>query len=157
RLAPHPDLQVQTVIAPAQVTAGATVDLKFTVINQGTVATPSRWTDKVFLSLDDRVSSDDIVIGTPDNGAALAGGESYGSNVLRVTIPRYFRDRAYLIVRTDADEAVNEFPNEDNNTFAHRLEIVPLPPSDLVTSNVVAPAQVIAGSAVEVRYRVSNL
>jgi hypothetical protein len=37
------------------------------------------------------------------------------------------------------------------------IEIIPLPPADLVTSHVVAPDLAFEGSTIEVRYRVSNL
>jgi large repetitive protein len=66
----RPDLQVQTIIAPDSAPAGGTASIEFIVINQGTVATDGRWVDRVYLSLDDRISGDDVLIGTFDNGAA---------------------------------------------------------------------------------------
>jgi hypothetical protein len=77
-LAPRPDLQVQSITAPPTVTSGGTLSVQFTIINQGTVATTTpRWQDKVYLSLDNRISKDDIVIGSLSNSAALGPGESY--------------------------------------------------------------------------------
>lgn len=71
QLAPHPDLQVESVSAPSTVEAGGTVSLEFTVINQGTVATTTpHWTDRAYLSLDNTISGDDILLGSFDNGSA---------------------------------------------------------------------------------------
>jgi hypothetical protein len=62
-----------------------------------------------------------------------------------------------LIVDTNANGAVNEFPNGDNNTFVRSIYINPEPPADLVTSDVVAPTQVFDGTKIDVSYHVDNL
>src|SRR5205814_7466613 len=132
------------------VSAGGSVALQFVIINQGTVATSTpTWTDKVFLSLDNKISSDDTVIASLGNGSALAPGESYQTIVPGAVIPKRYRGDVFLIVQADADNAVAEFPNEDNNTLAIPLTVKPLPPSDLVTSTVVAPEQVFDSSTIE--------
>ena len=63
-LPPNPDLQVESVTpAASQFQAGGTLGLQFVVINQGTVATTTpHWTDSVYLSLDDTLSGDDILL-----------------------------------------------------------------------------------------------
>ena len=64
---PRPDLQVTEVIAPATVDPGQTVALEFVVVNQGTVATTTpNWQDRVYLSLDPVITSDDILIASTD-------------------------------------------------------------------------------------------
>src|SRR5262249_15302455 len=153
----RPDLQVFTVNGPTQVTAGGTASLSYVVINQGTAAASGRWHDKVFLSLDNRVSSDDQLLDTLDNEAAHAPGETYQSQQVSFSIPKRFAGSAFLLVETDADAAVNEFPNDDNNVFALPVDVIPLPPADLVTGNVVAPDLAFDGSTIEVHYQVSNL
>src|SRR5262249_5378894 len=129
----RPDLQVETVTAPAKPSAGDTVSVEFTVINQGTVAANGRWTDRVYLALDDRVSGDDILVDTLANGAALGPGERYRSASQTFTIPERFRGTAFVLVVADADNAIDEYPNDGNNVFAERLDVTPLPPADLVT------------------------
>lgn len=157
-LPPRPDLQVQQVIAPAQASAGGTVTLEFIVINQGTVATATpRWKDNVYLSLDDQISGDDLSIGSFDNGSALEPGGQYRTVTGSLEIPRRFRGPVFLIVRADAHGQIDEFPNEGNNTQAVEINILPLPPADLVTSDVVAPTQAFDDSTIEVRYKVTNL
>jgi hypothetical protein len=110
----------------------------------------------VYLSLDDRLTSDDLSVGSFDNGAALGQGEQYRTATGSFGIPRRFRGPMFLIVQADASGQVDEVAN-DNNTSIVPLNIIPLPPSDLVTSNVVAPAQAFDSSTIEVRYRVTNL
>src|SRR6185295_18710922 len=50
---------------------------------------------------------------------------------------------------------VDEYPN-DNNVYAARFYVKPVPLSDLVTDSVVAPSQGVYGSNIEVRYEVTN-
>ena len=164
-LPPRPDLQVQTIDAPDKVSAGGTVKAEFTVINQGTVATNvPNWTDAIYLSLDNEISSDDISLDVLDNGSALKPGEVYSSETKSIIIPKRFRGDAYLIVETDNRNQVNELPQENNNTQFKKIEVEfdssstggSGQPSDLVTSDVVAPTQAFEGSTIEVTYKVSN-
>ncbi|WP_205678900.1 CARDB domain-containing protein [Aquisphaera insulae] len=160
RLAPHPDLQVSSVSAPDRVQGGGTIAVEFTVRNQGTAMTSTpRWTDYVYMSIDDTISGDDILIGAFENGSALAPGDSYPTRAGSLVVPKRFRGDAYILVRTDGNDAVNEFPNEDNNLFVKPVYVQPLPPADLVigAGDVVAPAQAFNGSSIDVRYTVRNL
>jgi subtilase family serine protease len=153
----RPDLQVQSIIAPDEADAGGTATLEFIVINQGTVATSGRWSDKVWLSLDNQIGGDDVPIGTFDNGAALGPEETYKTTTDSFVVPRRFRGEVFLIVETDSNNQIEEFPQEENNILTWPIEIIPLPPADLVTSNVVAPDQTFEGSSIEVCYKVTNL
>ena len=156
---------MQSIVAPDKVSAGGTVEVEFEVINQGTAATNvPNWTDNVYLSLDNKISSDDIVLDTVDNGSALKPGESYKSFAESIVIPKRFRGDAYLIVQADNKNQVNELPQENNNTQFKQIKVEfessgtggSGQPSDLVTSNVVAPIQAFEGSTIEVRYKVTN-
>ena len=91
--------------------AGGTVSLEFTVLNQGIVATNTpRWRDRVYLSLDNRVTYDDILIGELDNGSALDPGESYRSKTSPLVIPKYFRGDVYLLVKPMSQIKLMNFP-----------------------------------------------
>ncbi len=153
----RPDLQVETITVPASASAGGTAQVEFTIINQGTVPTSGRWQDRVYLSLDGVISSDDIIVAKVQNQTALGPGERYTTQVDSVTIPRRFRGDVFVLVQTDADNNIAEFPQEANNVTQQLLAIDPLPPSDLVISGVVAPTQVFDGAQIEVRYTVTNL
>ncbi|HND51949.1 MAG TPA: CARDB domain-containing protein, partial [Pirellulaceae bacterium] len=157
-LAPHPDLQVESITAPATAAAGGTLSLQYTIINQGLVKTSTpRWRDYVYLSLDNKITYDDVLLASPDNGAALEPGETYATTTASYVIPKRYRGPVFVIVRADGSSSVDEFPNEGNNDRAVQVDVTPLPPPDLVTSDVVAPSQAYDGSEIEVRYRVSNL
>ncbi len=155
----NPDLQVES-ITPAASTfqAGGTLGVQFVVINQGSVATNvPRWTDNVYLSLDDTLSEDDILLGSVGNQSALHPGQSYLSSLSDVVIPKSLAGSYFLIVEANADGAEDDFPNDNNNTLAVPITINPILPSDLVVSNVIVPAQAIAGSQIQVTYTVTNL
>jgi len=155
----RPDLQVQSVTSPAKAIAGGSTAMEFVIINQGPVPTTARWKDSVYLSLDNRIGGGDILLGRLDNGAALNPGESYRTELSNINIPRYFRGPVFLIVKTDSSNIVNEYPSDDNNTLAFEIlvDILETPPSDLVTTEVVAPDSVIDASAISVDYTIENL
>ncbi|MCP4925155.1 MAG: hypothetical protein GY916_04335, partial [Gammaproteobacteria bacterium] len=152
----RPDLRVNDVEVPTSVTAGTTAAIQYTVINQGSVQTSGKWTDRVYLSLDGTLSGDDQLVGTYENGSALAPTESYSNVSASIDIPIRYRGNVYLLVVADGNNNVNEYPNEQNNVGAAQLYVDPIPFADLVTSDVVAPDQAVHGSTIEVRYQVSN-
>jgi subtilase family serine protease len=155
---PRPDLQVLSVVAPPSVDAGGTLSVQFDVGNQGTVATNvPRWLDRVYLSLDARISNDDILVGEFRNQSALLPGESYRTNTASVVVPQRFRGEIYVLVMADASGDLEEWPNDQNNLTWRKLYVNPLPLADLVVGQVVAPTQAIDGSEIEVRYTVTNL
>ncbi|RUZ17283.1 CARDB domain-containing protein, partial [Mesorhizobium sp. M7A.F.Ca.CA.001.09.1.1] len=156
QLKPRADLQVETAVVPARVPAGGTASIKFTIINQGTVPTTSRWKDSVYLSLDNQIDAGDMLVGTYDNLLALDPGGRYTKETGPIEIPIRFRRDAYLVVRTDSTDQVEEYPNDANNTRAFAFFVEPEPLSDLVTGSVVAPVQAVAGSQIEVRFTVTN-
>ncbi|HEY7119523.1 MAG TPA: CARDB domain-containing protein, partial [Tepidisphaeraceae bacterium] len=151
-----PDIQVQSVTIPASVSAGGTIAVDFKIINQGTVATAGQWKDNVYLSLDNQVSGDDVLIGSFDSGSALDPGETYRTLTPGLVIPKRYRGNVFILVQADANNSIDEFPNDNNNLLAKPLNVIPLPPSDLVTSNVVAPTQTFDDSTIQVRFTVSN-
>jgi hypothetical protein len=152
----RPDLRVATVIVPEQVSAGTATAIRYTISNFGAAQANGRWTDKVYLSLDGKLSGDDRLLAEMDNAGALGPGESYSSETAPLDIPIRFRGDAYLIVVADGSFKLDEYPNDANNAYAARFTVDPVPFSDLVTSQVVAPDQAVHGARIEVRYQVSN-
>ncbi len=138
--------------------------MQFEIINEGIVATSTpHWNDNVYLSLDNTLSEDDILLASVGNQSALQPGASYLSSVAGITIPKDKSGPYYLIVETNvssgdsANSAMDEYPNGTDNTLAYPITIEPFLPSDPVVSNVIVPSQVIAGSQVQVTYTVTNL
>ncbi|MCA9186965.1 MAG: tandem-95 repeat protein, partial [Planctomycetales bacterium] len=155
---PRPDLQISEITGPSVVDAGGTASIEFVVINQGTVATTApNWTDSVYLSLDDKVSVDDTLVSSLQNGAALEPQESYRSVSSTFQIPKRYRGTVYVIVVADAGQSLDEFPNERNNEVLHELFVNPWPFADLVVSDVQAPSFAVEGATFNVGYTVTNL
>ena len=153
----RPDLRVTDIEVPPEVTAGTSTGLKFTVGNFGPEATSGQWQDYVYLSLDGIVSADDVLLARVDSGSALSpGGDPYTTTVNGVTIPIRYRGDVYIIVVADGGNRVDEYPSDGNNARSQKLHINPVPFADLVTSDVVAPDQVVHGATIEVRYKVTN-
>jgi hypothetical protein len=154
---PSPDLQVQSVEAPSTGQAGATVSLNFTVINQGPAVARGHWTDNVYVSLVDHFDGSAVWLGTFDNPLALGTGESYQTQTGALKLPERLSGPAYLIVQTNANGAVEEFPGAYDNTFVSPIAITPVPPADLLTGNVAAPDQAWSGAPISVSYHVADL
>ena len=155
---PRPDLQVEAITAPSVAAAGTTINVSFDVVNRGSVATATaHWKDNVYLSLDGTLDGGDLLIGSLDNGSALAPDARYRSTSDALLIPLRFRGDGYIIVRADAGQVVDEYPFDSNNTLVQKISVTPFPPSDLVTGGVVAPTQAVYGSDIEVRFTVRNL
>lgn len=159
---PRPDLQVQSITAPAEAPAGGTLSLEFTIINQGTAAPPAgyyssaTWYDRVYLSQDDKIDGSDRSLGQLQNVSTLEPGQSYINQVTRVEIPRNASGTWFLIVQTDSNGYIYEGAQENNNQFALPILINPIPRADLVVTSVVAPTQGIGGNQIEVGYTVAN-
>jgi subtilase family serine protease len=152
----RPDLRVTAVSVPEHVAAGTAAGIRYTVSNVGATASNGRWTDKIYFSLDAKLSADDRLVGQFGNSGALAPGEAYTSETALIDIPIRQRSEAFLIVVADGGSQVDEYPNEGNNVRAAHLTIDPQPFADLVTSAVVAPDQAVHGASIEVRYQVTN-
>src|SRR3546814_15432768 len=69
----------------------------------------------LWLSLDDKLTSDDILVSTLQNPSALGSLEEYGSESGTFTVPKRFRGTVYILVATDSGNRIDEWP-EDTGT-----------------------------------------
>jgi subtilase family serine protease len=159
RVKDRSDLQVDadSIDAPAEISAGGVITVGFEVVNLGRAAASGGWFDRVYLSLDNQLSHDDLLLAELPNVTALAPTERYASITQDLLIPQRYRETVYLLIQTDARKQVDEWPNEDNNIVAHPLYITPLPLADLVVHDVVAPNLVIGDAEIPVQFTVTNL
>ncbi len=158
-LTPRPNLAVSINQATSQVTAGGAIDLQWTVTDLG-AATPvgnSRWSDSVYVSLDGSLAGA-ILLGSVPNGSALVHGQSYSSSA-HFVLPAALSGNVHLIVQADSGSVLDEFPAVGPHTASAALAITsqPVPPPDLVTSNVFGPGTAFDGTTVTVHYHVANL
>jgi YD repeat-containing protein len=154
---PRPDLQISDVTVPENVDAGGTLAVSYVVTNQGTVPTTiPHWVDRVYLSLDNRLTRDDVLIDELPNQSALAPGEDYLATTQSLVVPKRYRGDMFVLFVADADEQMDEWPNEQNNLVAQPLYVTPAPLADLVVSDPLAPTQAVQGAEIEVGFTVTN-
>jgi hypothetical protein len=155
----HPDLQVQNVsLSRSEVTGGGTIDVQFDIINRGTVPTSTpHWKDRIWLNDTPTVGSGAAQLDEEANGSALGPDESYRTVAKDVIIPKRLSGPGYIIVQSNADQSVDEFPKTTSSIVAVPITVDALPPADLVISNVQAPTQAFDGTSIQVSYTVTNL
>ncbi len=120
------ELAVTSVTAPSSGTTAEVVTVAWTVQNQLPTPITGKWTDAVYLSRDQQWDINDIRLGTFDFLGTLAGygssGDAY-SQALDVTLPGVFEGDWYILVRTDATDAVAEENGEIDNVMARPIAI----------------------------------
>ena len=120
----RPDLVASAITVPERVEVDKAFEAGLTVANQGPVSTGSAvWRDTLYVSSDDRVDADDTILATIRQTQSLEGGVSCQFSPPPVSIPERYAGGGYLILRTDADDAIEEYPQEKNNTLAVALAV----------------------------------
>ncbi len=158
-LTPPPDLQVTniSVLGNTTVFSGTTLDLSYTVSNNGTGGTVATfWRDRIYLSLDTIVNAGDYNLSTINRSAELLENENY-STTKTVTIPNHIFGTYYLLVRTDLNNHVYEYLYENNNVNQSvPLTVTLFPPPDLVPTNMIGPVSANNKEVVTVNWQVEN-
>ena len=103
-----------------QVVAGQSLNVSWTVTNNGTATANGPWNDEVFLASDAH-GDNETLLGTFANGSALAPGTSYTSNE-KVVLPTQAAGQSWLVVVADPAGAVLE-----PGTAQNRAEIDSVP------------------------------
>ena len=146
----HPDLRVSAVTLPAGLHSGTTVDLSWTVINQGAGATqPNTWKDRVYLSADPIIDAADMVLTElPSPGRQLSGA-SY-TQLAHVALPNGLDGTYYFLVQTDVNNEVVESGGESNNVTAAAAGIQLSAYADLAVTAFTAPHGLFVGNPVQI-------
>jgi hypothetical protein len=116
-----PDLQITAIQLPASVKTGEVVTAQYTVTNRGLAAATGNWVDRVYISGDMALSSDDVLVAT-HAGEALAVGQSY-QRVVNF-IAGNGTGTVYMIVVTDPNGALEELVS-GNNTAIESTVVTP--------------------------------
>jgi pectate lyase len=150
-----PDLVVTSVSTPGTLTAGVDFVMKFTVANQGTGTAPTS-VARIYLSRDDRRSSDDVLLRVR-NPIALAPGASQVHSITEVVPTSVAAGSYHLLVVADADATVTE-SNENNNAMAIPVTVAApvVAAPDLVITNVAAPTTITRGVTFILKFTVAN-
>jgi hypothetical protein len=144
-----PDLQVTSISMPTAVKTGQTVSAMFTVTNHGLGAATGSWVDRVYVSTDVTLGSDDVLVST-QAGEALDVGEAY-NRVVSFAAGNYVGP-VYLIVVSDPNGALEELSNGNNQalgstrvnpayraTVSTAVEAAPAGSSILMTGSIFDP------------------
>jgi len=155
-LPPPPDLQVTDVTVPGHGWSGNTIEVRWTVTNEGTVPTrQTGWWDAVILEDGDGAET---VLGTFWHSGALPASAGY-SVIQQVSLPvGVYGTDFTIVICTDYGDLVNEQAYEDNNcTDPQPIEITITPPPDLdVTAFSVDSTEALSGRPVEFTWTVMN-
>ena len=149
-----PDLIVSNASVPATGTVGKSIEVSWTVQNQGTSTAPTDWYDRIYLSndaifdanADTYITQELISTQTP-----LAAGASY-SITRNINLPNFATGNRYLIFVADGSGGQGE-TNETNNT---RAVAINLNAPDLIVSEITAPVESLSGQPIEINWTVKN-
>jgi hypothetical protein len=123
-MGPKPDLIVQAVDAPEQMIAGEPFEMKYEVANVGEVpAAPGDWLNSVYISKDDQLDSDDMVLHSRPQRGDIAPGTAQPMAVGEAAIDERFAGDAFLIIEADSDNRIDE-QREDNNAVAVPIKVI---------------------------------
>ncbi|WP_039900441.1 CARDB domain-containing protein, partial [Microcystis sp. T1-4] len=146
-----PDLVVTEVTAPTSATLGESIEVSWTVTNQGTGTANQDWYDYVYVSTDQIYDSSDTYLTGEyiSSQTPLAADGSY-TITRNVTLPSTATGDRYLLFVADRNNNQGE-SNDNNNTFAVPIT---LDVADLVVTDATAPTTATLGESIEVSWTV---
>ncbi len=156
--APAPDLEASNVsVSSNALDAGDNITISFDTQNNGTASAGS-YTTGVYLSTDNIITADDILIGTSAFNGTIPAGFQYNVTNGSVTIPGDIAGGTYYIgVVADIYNEVAE-SDETNNATTAPTSLLISAPSDLTPSNVtISSNNIFFGDSVDVTFDVSNI
>jgi hypothetical protein len=156
-LSPVPDLVMQGVDAPATAISGRSLQMNWTVRNDGSDAARN-WRDTFYLSRDQVFDRDtDIVLGSYNRGTGLAAGQSY-TETQTFTVPQGLEGSFYVFAVADSGNSVYERRVEANNISLDRrpLQVSASSLADFVVADVTVPLTGVSGREVTIGYTVNN-
>lgn len=153
-----PDLRPLAVTPPGSGTFGQTLNVAYSVRNQGGGPALGAWRDRFFLSTDATLSGDDLALEPVRNvsGPVAVDGE-YGSDMALMLPTRFTGGTFFVIVRADDGSQLSEL-SEGNNVLASvgTVTLAATPAPDLAASGATAPASAQWGQPISVSYRARN-
>ncbi len=146
-------------LSKATVAAGGSLTVSYSVKNQGTTKVTETYTERIYLSSDAVLGTDDTLLGTSHGHTSdLVANATHGHSQ-SVTIPAGIAlGGHFILVRADALAAVSE-ADEANNVTATGLTVTAPPPSgkDLVIEGLgLSAGSVAPGGSLMASYRVVN-
>ncbi|UOP01491.1 CARDB domain-containing protein [Kingella potus] len=156
--AAHANLAVRDIALPESIYAGDTVSVSWRVENIGQADAGTRgWIDRVYLSHTSDPDGNAVLLGSYSHTGGLRAGGAYQAQMDVHIPPETVVGGYFLVVRTDALDAVKETGRRENNTQAAAVRIAAEKRPDLVLEGIRAPAIWVSGQTVTLSYTVRNL
>ncbi len=154
---PLPDLEVVSVVAPAEAVAGQSITVSYTVENTGEEPAIGGWADAIYLSDNNTIGGSDTLLRLgPVSQSPLSPGERYTLS-RTLTLPVGFdMTTAFLIVRTDESGDLEEIFDNNNTRASQAITIDPTPAPNLVAQSASAPSSGVFGETITVTWRTAN-
>lgn len=150
----RPDLTVTNITAPAAAFFDQTIQVQWTVTNNGQGPTnAAQWTDTLYLGPNPTISGATTLTGAR-SVSAVNPGESYIASAT-VKIPRGFNGAYNFFVQTDSGRNLNE-ENTSNNLLSRPIQINVPPLPDHTVESVRAAAEGFAGAEIDISYTIKN-
>ncbi len=157
---PRPDLQIPNATVPTSTNTDLPITITWNDLNNGNGVANAPWADKVFLSTDNQVGNDIELAAFPFE-TSLNPSQS-ANRIQSITIPRNVvvnDGQHYLIIKTDANNQVNEGTNEGNNTIIRPITVTRPPFPDLIVApnSIQAPNTAFFDQTIQVQWTVRNI
>lgn len=155
-LTPSPDLVITDFATPTTTNAGQPVTIQWKVVNSGFSPTLSGgWTDFVYLSTDQVIDQQDIILGSVPRTGNLPLNQFYTVNQ-SFTIPMISAGNYIVIIRTDNNNVEYEHNTEHNNTVSAMMFVNLMPPCELEVISATLPDTAVAGELVNLLWTIRN-
>ena len=116
----YPNLRVTQIDMRGTCRSLERIDFKWLERNDGPGSAVGNWVDKIFLSTDQVLDSQDILLGEFNFSDGLDW-ETERWRVVTLDMPMMAPGTYYIIVKTDANNAINE-TNESDNLFVKQID-----------------------------------
>ena len=138
--------------APASAQSGDNVLVNWRVRNIGnTVTDASLWNDRIYLSTDQSISFDDLVIAGSVAHSGVLDADQFYAGSATLTLPRDLQGDYYVLVTANYGGSLQETGGRtaNNNGFsATPIHVTLSPVADLTVSNVSGPTQALPSETV---------
>jgi hypothetical protein len=151
------DLELENIQISNNPTFGSPVSLSWKVSNIGDAAAAVGRTDLLYLSRDNQISGDDVLLVSRNLNNVLTVGGNY-TETATVTLPldpTYNDGEYYILGVTDVYNSQIEIDN-NNNSRSQAVNMVVPPIPDLTVTQISAPAREFSGRNIQVNWQIIN-
>jgi hypothetical protein len=152
---PYMDLKAVEFTAPFEIVAGQPVDFSYNVENIGQGEPGKKWIDRVYLSNDNIISSQDNVLYSREMKPSMVNDDKYGFNG-QGFIPANAKGYYVLIFSCNAFSDPYE-ENYENNIKLSNILVKEAKTCDLIVDDIQGTPTVIAGDNLEASWSLSNI